>query len=179
MTDTITSYYAFSYSCGDIQWSGQGFETAVVGYDSRGDYFHNHPANGFHDIGQIVSCTQPQGEQRKRRNDPGNGGTVGQMPANPTMQEAIKECRSQAQNSPDVNTIRDRNGNIVDIVDMLPPCPRTRTEVAGSVMFRLFPDGNGDCFQSRINFQPDPLANPNVVGNYRFVSVCCYETSSG
>lgn len=178
MTDTVLSYYAFSYSCGEIQWSGQGFETAVVGYDSHGDYFHNHPANGFQDIGQIVSCAEPQGERRKRQNDQGTG-TVGQMPANPTMQEAIEECMFQALGSPDVNTIRDRNSNIVDIVGMLPPCPRTRTEVAASALFRLFPDGDGDCFQSRRYFQPDPLANQNVMGNYQFVSVCCYETSSG
>ncbi len=104
VTNTTASFYGFSYGCGDLQWSGQGFETAIVGYNSHADYFFNHPANGIPDIGQIVSCTRqiiPTGGRRKRLAvaevdvDPVNG----QMCANTEIIKNASKCKTRIDNS--------------------------------------------------------------------------------
>ena len=96
MTNTTASYYGFSYGCGDLEWSGQGFETAVVGYNSHGDYFLNHPANGVADIGRIVSCTRqviPTGGRRKREAPVIDmNGVNGAMPCDDDIREKIEMC---------------------------------------------------------------------------------------
>ena len=180
VTDYVYSYYAFSYTCGDIEWSGQGFDIASVGYNSHGDYFSNHPSNGFPDIGRIVSCTRriiPQGGRMKRQADNNGGGNANEMPANEDMQQAIDNCLNRRVD--DATTIMDVNGNVVDIVSMLPDCPRTRNQVVNGAEFRAFPEQPG-CFRSIDSFIPDRNApNPQLTRRHEFVSVCCYQAGNG
>lgn len=184
ITDTIHSYYIFSFTCGEIEWSGQGFETAIVGYNSNADYFDNHPANGFPDIGQIISCTRhviPQGKRRKRQ-APGGGAPANLIPANPDVQAAVAECNQLAQfdqqNIPDINNVRGAVGTVlpINIMDpnLLPHCPPTRPQAEISPEFREFTDVTRDCFQSKKSFIPSFITNPSLQRPYEFISVCCY-----
>lgn len=174
VTDGIYTLYAFSYECGDIQWSGQGFETAIVGYNSLGDYFYNHPANVFSDIGRIVLCTRwvtSQGSRRKQQAD--QQGPVNLAPGNPTMRMAIQECLNLAKSDiVDINGIMDVNGNIVNIADMLPQCPRTESEANLDLRFQPFSDRSG-CFRSSQAFVPEDLTSQLTL---EFVSLCCYNS---
>lgn len=170
VTDTVSSYYAFSYTCGDIEWSGQGFEIAVVGYNSHGDYFDNHPANGFPDIGRIVSCTReiiPQGGQRKRRSAQGTGGSAGSMPCNVTKLAARMACMTLTMLTVNVSMIG------VDVVGMLPRCPRIRVAAAGDPTV-FIPFIQADCFRSVEVVRP---ISPTLQQRFDFVSVCCYDDS--
>ena len=179
VTNTTASFYGFSYGCGDLEWSGQGFETAIVGYNSHADYFFNHPANGVADIGQIVSCTRqviPTGGRRKRAagvtglDEPANGA----MPCNPDVTANAERCNGLAvldqQSITDAENLMDFQGS--SIFQVLPPCPPTRALVELSTKFVNLADDMRDCYQSTMMFEPF------IQGGFRpyqFVSVCCYD----
>lgn len=176
VTDAIHSYYIFTFICGDIQWSGLGFETAIVGYNSNGDYFSNHPANGFPEIGEIVSCTRRIvfRRRRKRQQIENDGSLVNEMPANEEIQMNINICLNL--DLPEINMIRDGNGDIVNLLNVLPRCPRLQNEVNRRTEFVVFEEGN-DCFRSTPSFTPNFERNPQFVETVEFVSVCCYDNS--
>ena len=182
ITNTIFSYFFFSYTCGEIQWSGLGFETAIVGYNSKANYFGNHPANGFEDIGQIVSCTRQVNSGRKKRNagSTGNGITECVMPVDADLLIARQRCKEVAdaddRNIPDINSIFDMTGNRIRVVDQVPMCPYSRSLALLSVGFQAFPELDGNCFQSVATFKPDIRANIRLGLQrvYTFASVCCY-----
>ncbi len=68
MSNTIDTYVIFTYMCGEIQWSTVGgSRPAVVGFNSEGVAFENHPQSGYGSIGNAVSCVVELGK-RKRRN---------------------------------------------------------------------------------------------------------------
>lgn len=174
VTDTVYSYYAFSYACGDIEWSGQGFETAVVGYNSRGDYYKNHPANGLPDIGRIVSCTRQvvsAGRRRKRQAQ----GTLpaDELPAGEELVAAVEMCngfsRFDGFSIPDIGETKGENS--VSILELVPKCPPTRLHMDISTEFVEFPAQVGDCFRSINSYAAN---NPNLLKPYEFVSICCY-----
>ena len=179
ITDTVRSFYVFNFTCGEIQWSGQGSETAIVGYNSNGDYFNNHPANGFPDIGRIISCTRyiiPNRRRMKRetliiqRNDT-TSGTSGECPTDQATQFAKRQCRNIAMfdNSTftDVDDLRSTNGNRWNAT--LPKCPPTGLKLDLSPEFEPFPLQGGDCHRSKNRFIPSGAEG------YVFVSICCYD----
>lgn len=181
----IQSYYIFSFACGDIQWSGQGFETAVLGYNSHGDYFSNHPANGFPDIGQIVSCTRRiiQAGRRRKRQDDGNvmisGDTANPMPANPEIQINVERCNGIANfddvNIPDITALAIFDEETaVNVVNEVDHCPPTRAQIDISTLFIGLPEKDGDCFRSRMIYTPD---GETLQRDYNFISVCCYDAN--
>lgn len=188
ITNSIKSYYIFSYTCGDIQWSGQGFETAAVGYNSHADYFDNHPANGFPDIGQIVSCTRQivRTEGRRKRQvdpeDPGEdqgGDPAKEMPASREIQRRIARCSGLAiiddENIPDIDDLKYPETN-EPVVKTVKRCPHVRAQVDINPFFTSFAPKTGDCFRSRTPLLlEDSPSNPLLQRLYEFVSVCCYD----
>lgn len=184
VTNTTVSFYGFSYACGDIEWSGQGFETAIIGYNSRADYFFNHPANGIPDIGQIVSCTRqiiPTGGRRKRQvitevddDEP----AYGPVPCNEEVKGNAEMCMGLAlldqASIPDANNLVDTQNH--PIFDVLPACPPTKDLVEINAMFERLIESTRDCYRSTVEFQP---INPNgrLLRPYRFASICCYDTN--
>ena len=178
VTNRTLSFFGFSYACGDIQWSGQGFETAIVGYNSHADYFFNHPANGIPDIGRIVSCIRqvaPTKRRRKRQLAGTDEPAYGPVPTNPELRAFYEECVGLAMvdqaSIPDANNLMDVQGR--STFEVLPACPPTRDLVQLSPLFVPLNDASRDCFQSTIDFVP---VNPNsTMRPYRFVSVCCYD----
>ena len=180
VTNKTLSYYAFSYACGDMEWSGQGHETAIIGYSSYPDYVLNHPANGHSDISQVVSCSQqttPEGERSKRQSTGGEPG-IGPVPGDSEVMRAAEICNALATvdrvSIPNADDLRDQEGR--HIFDVLPPCPPTRGQVVMNSLFGPFFDETRNCYQSTVTFEPffAILLRP-----YSFVSVCCYDAISG
>ena len=167
ITDNINTYAFYSYSCGAIQWSGQGFETAIAGYNSFRNYFSNHPANGFADIGRIISCTrQVAANQNRRKRAAGNNGAAGcPMPANPNVQQALIDCCQSFTN--------DGKQYSADNLDMaqrlVPACPPIRAQIGVNPMFEA---QQNNCFLSRTDVVINGLVQPGL-----FRAQCCYQTS--
>ena len=182
VTNNTASFYAFSYACGDIEWSGQGFETAIVGYNSHADYFSNHPANGIPDIGQIVSCTRriiPTGGRRKRQvvmeGDGNDEPAYGAVPCNAEVKGNAERCTGLAQldqaSIPDANNLQDDQNR--PIFEVLPACPPTQDLVEISTMFNRLEDST-NCYISTMTFEPfNPVGM--FIRVYRFASICCYD----
>ena len=175
ITDTIQSYYVFSFTCGEINWSGQGSETAIVGYNSKGDFFLNHPANGFADIGRIISCTRymiPEGGRKKRQTGNTAGAPSGTCPADLATQEAKQICRLIAEADDEsfenIDLLEDNNGQTWQILSQ---CPPTKSQLAISTEFEPFCCQEGDCYRSKNAFEPQ---NTNI-RQFEFISVCCYD----
>ena len=177
----MRSFYIFSFTCGEIEWSGQGSETAIVGYNSNGDYFANHPANGFPDIGRIISCTRYMIPNRGRRKRQAIGQEIqmpsGECPADPAVQMAKRECVSIAMSDDasfmDISTLRDANGG--DITT-LSKCPPTKAQLGISTEFEPFTVQTGDCHRSKNTFDPS-LKGSGLQRPYIFISVCCYDAN--
>ncbi len=183
VTDTIFSYYGFTFACGDIEWSGQQ-STAIVGYNSNGDYFLNHPANGIPDIGQIVSCTRqiiPTGGRRKRQISDTSGGLYNLIGTNNSMMAARNECKGLADIDggafTDPNNLMDAQGH--PLFDVLPACPPMKYLIEINKMFEYINDRTRDCYQSTVLFEPGRGVQglPPLMRSYNFSSICCYDVN--
>ena len=179
VTDTVRSFYIFSFTCGEIQWSGQGFETAIIGYNSNGNYFYNHPANGLPDIGRIVSCTRymiPDRGTMTQQIFEQMGAPSGACPADTAIQMAKELCHNIANlddaSFTNINTLRDRNDESWTV---LSKCPPTRVQLEISTEFNSFSSQAGDCYRSKNTFVPTAISGNPLIRPYEFVSVCCYE----
>lgn len=162
ITDTFRTYYVFTYVCGEMEWSGLGSETAIVGFNSNADYFDNHPLNGLPDIHQLISCS---GATNQR-----NGGEANQLPIGTTIEQTrIIACMAIA-NADDAA--------IADIstfpgLDQLPGCPSTKVQLTISTEYQQFPEQTGDCYRSNSVI--------NGMGSdgspFEFSTVCCYASN--
>lgn len=165
----------FSYACGDIQWSGLGSETAIVGYNSQAKFFDNHLGNGFEDIGELVSCTRQIVSGRKKRDDGGvrGFGSTGCVFSDEELQQSKIDCVNRADFD-DVNFPEEVTGNgitVENVVDQLPRCPATLAQVLVSPAFERY-DQPPNCFQSICRYEPISLFLQRL---YKFISVCCYD----
>lgn len=145
-----------------------------MGYNSEGNFFANHPANGFPNVGRIISCTRymiTNGGRGKRQATPVQEiqRPSGGCPADPALQMAKQRCIDIAGFDDglfmDINTLRDVNG---DNVTILSKCPTTKAQLLISTEFIEFSVQAGDCHKSRNSFRSRA---------YNFVSVCCYDTN--
>ena len=181
ITDTVFSYYLFSYTCGDIEWSGQGFETAIVGYSSKADFFGNHPANGFQEIGQVVSCTrQIISERRRKRNAGDDAGVACVLDVDPDLIIARMKCEEIANfddsNIADITSIVDDvTGATVNAANEVTACPPFSAQAVVSPQFVQADEQGTGCFRSEPPYTPDATLN-NLEKGYEFVSVCCYNS---
>jgi hypothetical protein len=166
ISDGVQSYYIFSYGCGEIQWSGVGDETAIVGFNLRADFFYNHPANGLPDIDRIVSCgVQPDDMSSRRVVD-------GEIPATLSQQSCGQVANADDRFIPDITALEDMDGN--DITSKLPLCPLTLDLFQfNSHIFEPFPSQPGNCYRSNSDNTFIPT-DSKLQGTYEFVSVCCY-----
>ena len=175
ITDNIQSYYIFSYSCGDIQWSGQGFETAIVGYNSNGDYYENHLANGLPDIGRIISCSRyriRQPGRMKRQNDDMGRNLASIVTSNSSLNDIIRDCEDQYM--VDDRDFRGTDYRAVGANQTL-ACPPMGVQCALDPQFKIFSppyEPQENCYRSKPTY--------NGFHNYDefdFVSVCCYRNN--
>ncbi len=156
----------------------------MLGYNSKGNFFKNHPANGFADVGRIISCTKPihlsgggggGGGGRKKRNANVGAGTAGEMPVNNEVQEAIAICKSIAYGDLNFSMLVDANNDSVDILEQVPHCPPTKGLADINTEFMPYEAFAMNCYRSRDLFMPDIKVNNLINKEYHFASVCCYD----
>ena len=145
-----------------MEWSGLGFETATVGYNSNGDYYDNNPANGLPDIAQIISCDIPEGVRRKRQTGP-NGGDTMQLRSNNTSILCMDLSRADNGFIPDIHQFN----------ETLPKCPPTKAQLNICNDFQEFPPQQDDCYRTKMVAEVDIINQTTVP----FVYVCCYATN--
>jgi hypothetical protein len=74
-----------------MQWSSLGqSRAAVVGYNSEGNFFQNHPSSGFSTIADAISCGAPQ-KRRKRQNNPDPRVPM-RFPTDPVLRMRAQQC---------------------------------------------------------------------------------------
>ena len=132
--------------------------------------FSNHPANGFQEIGNIVSCSrQVVGRRRKRANGAAGAGCM--LPVDPMTAMAIMRCCRAAARDEGVTAVPTDQLNA--IVAALPMCPPTRAQMDLSTMFMRFTGqdeaGVSQCFRSNNGHDPPAPTQPVT-----FYTVCCY-----
>ena len=165
ITDGVNTYYVFTYICGDLQWSsGSGFDHAVVGYNSHGDYFYNIPGSGYENIADIVSCSFQVGNRRRRNIQQSSIGGVLPIKRN----SAAKECNHRT------NIDRDSivDAKILQILKHLPECPPNSHLVEVDRLFEPDPT-KAACYCSKIQVDPESVG-AQVQRAYAFVQQCCY-----
>ncbi len=174
ITDTVRTYYAFTYVCGAMEWSGQATETATVGFNSNGNFFYNHPANGLADVNEIIACSiDTEGRRKKRETDQlGNGGQTNQLPSDEQLEFSKMLCMAVA----DADDRKFMNDIITQFSNLknLPKCDRTRAQlVEVGASFQRFDFQDGDCYRSNMVIS----IVDQTGGSSDFVSVCCYDTN--
>ena len=168
ITDSAKTYYVFTYVCGEMEWSGLGTEAAVVGFNTNGDFFHNHQANGQPDIGQIISCSNDlEGKRKRQATNPGNGGDTNSMPASISRDDCILIANFDDMHLIITNTTIEALPGF----DQLPACPSTKLQLSISTEFQEFPPQDGDCYQSKAVTR----IREDDEHRLQFVHVCCYD----
>ena len=156
--------------CGEIQWSALGRNrAAVVGYNSEGNAFENHPLSGLTNIGDTVSCTFDIGRRRKRQNNDRPNNMPMPLPADDGIRTLVRQCLVLAQTESIVFTASRQSPN--SLAEMLDPCPCTPQQAeADRARYMKLPDDTKNCYIS---------ANPLRVllaaqGQIGLTQMCCY-----
>ena len=173
ITDRVNTYYVFTYICGELQWSiGSGFDHAVVGYNSHGDYFYNTPGSGYENIAVIVSCSFQLVGNRRRRNIQQLLNMEGILPSPPNP--PLTACQYRIQN--DRTSIPD--AKILQIFEKLPECPPNSQLVIADFLFE--PDSTkAACYRSKFQVCPESVGVQVPLRSFAFVQQCCYNYSNG
>jgi hypothetical protein len=176
ITDVTRTYYIFTYICGEMEWSGQGTETAIAGFNSNADYYYNHPVNGIPDIGPIISCTNRSMAtgmgRNKRQTNLGNGGITGQVPVGVNLEKIAYACTAIA----DKDDVLFMEISSLEVFENLPECPPTKSQLLLSPEFKEFPPQTGDCHRSVNSYEPDDLMLMlTLQESLEFFTVCCYD----
>ena len=162
ITDRATTYYLFTYTCGDIQWSSIGSEAPVVGYNAQADYFFNHPASGYDSIGEAVSCPSSSKFMQQSGQPNTEGDEVG---SNPSLQAASVEC--VAFYDLDVMDIMD--DILQEIIQEVEACPSCSTQARQDSRFQRQP-GTTNCYT-----QVAPVTHSRLPRPFTFVQQFCYD----
>ncbi len=94
VTNNLDTFVIYIYMCGEMQWSSLGRnKAAVVGYNSEGNFFQNHPASGYDIVADIISCGIKQ-ENRRKRQAPIMTNIPMNLPTDPVLRERARKCIS-------------------------------------------------------------------------------------
>ena len=154
--------------CGEVQWSSLGRNrAAVVGLNSAGNFFYNHPLAGFSGIGDAVSCTFNIGKRRKRQNNMPNNVVIN-LPTDRNLATMFRQC-SIAVNR-DKLAYLGTPDTPQTLADMLEPCPCTAQQaVTDNARFRPFTQP-GNCY---VSARPIDVLLPTI-GLITLTQMCCY-----
>ena len=113
---------------------------------------------------------------RKRRQGGGSGGFANQLNASQALQFCGTFAGQDDNEFMDINNLRDANG---DSITRLPECPLTTDQLGiNSHIFDPFPTQTGICYRSNSDNTFVPT-DSSLMDTTIFVSVCCYDITSG
>ena len=176
ITNVTRTYAVFTYRCGAIQWSALGRNKgAVIGYNSEGNFFENHPLSGFSGIGDAVSCTFDIGKRRKRQGQFGGDGTNGlrfRMPGEPGTQTEVDHCLSLLRTEALYYEFQFPRETPQSLAEKLVPCPCSEYQVYyDEARFIKLNDSTKNCY---ISAQPIPV-NLIAFQPINLTQMCCYD----
>ena len=172
VTDVIRTYAVFSYMCGEIQWSALGRNrAAVVGYNSRANFFDNHPLSGLSGIGDAVSCTFDIGRRRKRQDVEMPNNMPMPLPADENIRRLVGQClQFEARNMLAYLGTTETPQTLADKLDPCPCSPNQAIEDRARYVKFDIADGPTNCY---ISSQPVNELLP-ALGPITLTQMCCY-----
>ena len=195
VTDHLKTYPLFTYVCGQMEWTAtRSGKHAVVGYNGRGDVYHNHPASGFRFIVDEIACNQRISASRKRQIQTpasttntsfGAYSVSGESGVGGTPNPNFITCLTFI-NEYDAQEFEPFRNKLMDAHRMISPCPPTTSQAARDYRFFQQPNTT-DCYisilsegvTSQSTFCQNPASNPFIGQNpggpsYSFTRQCCY-----
>ena len=148
----------------------------MVGYNSEGNEYNNHPLSGFSDIGDAISCSF--GARRRKRQTPvemDDGNTcIEDPPADDDLQERIRTCVQLLG----FNSAVAVGANTPQLLtQLLDPCPCTLQQVREDIArFKDLQDAlRPACY---VSTKPVDTRIPNF-GEITLTQKCCYDQANG
>lgn len=163
--------------CGGIQWSSLGVgNSAVVGYNSRGNYFSNHPFSGFSQISDALSCTfSSRRRQRRQSNRLLAYNNLIFLSTNSTLNSRMRMCSFLKKL--DIGVLNSSHQTPMGLANLLLHCPPTirqaERDCARFIRLNNRPDDarhNNYCFVSA-DLNSHRIAN---LGEITLTQMCCY-----
>lgn len=159
--------------CGEIQWSSVGGNRpAVVGFNSEGVVFENHPQSGYDSVGSAVSCVAEFGKRRKRNtiNITRNG--VTKLYSQAEFTQLVRDCEN-AYNE-DLRIVVNPAIELTNHTIPIQPCPMSLSvsiseEIIGQFVRQK--DIEQNCYISAIPIDGFLLFSGKRV---RVTQQCCY-----
>jgi hypothetical protein len=140
---------------------------AVVGLNSGGNFFDNHPLAGFSGIGDAVSCTFNIGKRRKRQAPVMPNNVMMNLPTDPNLRQLVDQCTGFMNR--DSLVYLGTNHTQESLAAMLEPCPCIIKQAdADHARFRPFTQP-GNCYVSA-----QPIDLRTLTGTITLTQMCCY-----
>lgn len=156
--------------CGEVQWSSLGRNRpAVVGFNSEGNFFKNHPLSGLSGIGDAVSCTFDVGKRRKRQDGEPPNNMMDELDADQDVQAAVDQCMD-ARNTDELAYFGTTLTPQI-LAEMLDPCPCSLQQAMEDRARFVEFNERGNCYVS--SFPVDVLLP--AFGSITLTQMCCYE----
>jgi len=144
-----------------MEWSTIGGESAVVGYNAGGAYFHNHRSAGYDTVGYDVSCAVDIGKAAFKRQTHMN--TIHEpLAANPAIVAAAQTCQEMEEQDRQIFLSR----HLTAIMDGAGPCPCTSTQANTDPSYTF--DDVAGCYNG-----PEEKGESRL-GEVTYFRVCCY-----
>ena len=161
----MDTYIIFTFTCGELQWSGRDSEYSVVGYNSRGDFFSNNIANGYENIADSVSCSVQVVNSKQRRSTHAIiNNHVEKLEADGELAKQLRKCNEY------ILTDRTTYPGLNLIIKNLPQCPLSNNQVRKDLLFQYDTMKTGStCYRSKVTY----TTQSSLLGGV-FVQQCCY-----
>ncbi len=179
MSNTIDTYVIFTYMCGEIQWSTVGgSRPAVVGFNSEGVAFENHPQSGYGSIGNAVSCVVELGKRKRRntRNITING--VTKIYTETQFLNLMANCTQAFKDDLGLVTIPEDEFGMLKNNFNIPSCPTIKilTELNEIGRFMKQADLEQECYITTNPIKTDLRQSGSSVS---VTQQCCYNLERG
>ncbi len=158
------------YMCGEMQWSSLGRNrAAVVGYNSEGNFFQNHPSSGSATVADIISCGINQENRRM--------GELRVMPVNLPVDQIVREGAEQciSKYNMDANLLRIDPTELAKLVRDY-PCPLTLTQIVNDPARFTLQTQSPRCYVSTISVESK---KPPLPFSIYATQQCCYDIQNG
>ena len=154
-----------------MQWSGLGEgRAAVVGYNSEGGFFQNHPASGFSTIADAISCGVNPGRRRKRQAVGIDPMAPTPLPVDDNTRDAVAECNNRY--NLDIWVFQVVPDELVELLSGC-PCPPTLDQAISDAARFVEQSRSPLCYVSTM---PNCKGTPGANGAVQVTAAqqCCY-----
>lgn len=143
----------------------------MVGYNSEGNFFSNHPLSGLSGVGDAVSCTFNIGRRRKRQDNEDNmtNNMAMPIPADDTIQRLVRQCLTFE--GLDKLSYLGTTHTPQTLADLLDPCPCSLQQVVEDrARYIRLEDDIRNCY---VSSHPTDFLLP-ILGPIKLTQMCCY-----